>query len=96
MPQVIEAARQGLISHGVELNPCLVLYSKVRARRLGLFRTATFARQDLWKANLGTFNNVVIFGVEEMVASERFASRAMFKGGSFCRCPSWRGNWSAS
>jgi hypothetical protein len=44
-----------------------VLYSKYRARRLGVSDRATFARQDLWKSNLGRYDNVVIFGVEQMM-----------------------------
>ena len=62
-------ARQGFQSHGVELNWWLVLYSRLVADRSGLRRTATFARQDLWKANLKPYGNVVIFGVEEMVSA---------------------------
>jgi hypothetical protein len=29
--------------------------------------SATFSRQDLWKSDLSRFQNVVIFGVGEMV-----------------------------
>ncbi|KAJ8306863.1 hypothetical protein KUTeg_014947 [Tegillarca granosa] len=46
---VIEAAKHGFIAKGVELNPWLVLYSKWKAWRSGVSRTATFTRQDLWK-----------------------------------------------
>lgn len=67
LSQVLEAASRGFKAHGVELNPWLVAYSKFRAIRLGLSGTATFARQDLWKTDFSKFNNVVIFGVEEMV-----------------------------
>ena len=33
----------------------------------GLRKRAHFQRQDLWKADYSKFDNVVIFGVEEMV-----------------------------
>ena len=62
---VMEAAKAGYKAHGVELNPWLVLYSKYRARRLGLSATATFSRADLWKSDMGRYDNVVIFGVEQ-------------------------------
>ena len=61
------AAQQGYLSHGIELNPWLVLYSKYRSIRLGLRRYATFSKQDLWKSHFGGYPNVVIFGVEQMV-----------------------------
>ena len=61
------AAQIGYIAHGIELNPWLVLYSKVKSLRLGLRSSATFSRQDLWKSNFGRYDNIVIFGVEQMV-----------------------------
>lgn len=64
---VIEAAKHGFIAKGVELNPWLVLYSKWKAWRSGVSRTATFTRQDLWKTDLSIYNNIVIFGVGQMM-----------------------------
>jgi hypothetical protein len=64
---VLEAARVGFKAHGVELNRWLVLYSRVGALRLGLRQNATFARNDLWKTELGKYDNIVIFGVEQMM-----------------------------
>lgn len=64
--QVMAAAQRGYQSHGVELNSVLVLYSKLSAWRQQL-RNATFSRQDLFKIDYSQYNNVVIFGVDEMV-----------------------------
>jgi len=64
---VLEAARNGFHSSGVELNPWLVLYSKFQARRQGLSSHASFHRQDIWKTNLSKYDNVVIFGVDTMM-----------------------------
>ena len=61
------AAQHGYLAHGIELNPWLVLYSRYRSFRLGLWRNAKFSRQDLWKSHFGSYPNVVIFGVEQMV-----------------------------
>ncbi|XP_054161950.1 ATP synthase subunit C lysine N-methyltransferase-like [Oppia nitens] len=65
---VIECARLGLQSHGVELNPWLVLYSKFRSRLLGTNRLTHFQRKDLWKINTSNYDNIVIFGVEDMMS----------------------------
>ena len=61
------AAQNGYHAHGIELNPWLVMYSKFKSLTMGLSSNATFSRQDLWKTNFGQYDNVVIFGVEQMV-----------------------------
>lgn len=61
------AAQNGYSAHGIELNPWLVMYSKFKSLTMGLSSNATFSRQDLWKTNFGQYDNVVIFGVEQMV-----------------------------
>ena len=45
---------------------CLLFQFKSVAN--GLSHLAHFKRQDLWKANYSGFDNVVVFGVEEMVS----------------------------
>lgn len=92
---VLEAAKAGYKAHGVELNPWLVLYSKYRARRLGLSATATFSRADLWKSEMGQYDNVVIFGVEEMMpALEDKLGRELSASSRVVACrfpfPNWR------
>lgn len=74
---VIAAARRGFDAVGFELNPWLVWYSRLVAWRLGVSKLARFYRQDLFRAPLTRFDNVVIFGVdgimgdiEEMVVRE--------------------------
>ncbi|XP_054718106.1 ATP synthase subunit C lysine N-methyltransferase-like [Uloborus diversus] len=64
---VLAAAKLGFRGLGVELNPWLVFYSKIRAFNLGLSSHAKFKRQDIWKTDLGKFQNVIIFGVEQMM-----------------------------
>lgn len=84
---MIEAAKKGFVASGVELNPWLVLYSKVQALRLGLTSKTSFKRKDIWKTPLGPYDNVVIFGVDTMVKSylENKASRKQFQLFLFCR-----------
>lgn len=91
---VLAAAQQGYAAHGIELNPWLVLYSKYRAFRMGLYRKATFSRQDLWKADLGRFQNVVIFGVDCMMDDlEKKLDRELCQGSKVVACrypfPTW-------
>ncbi|OWF42603.1 protein FAM173B-like [Mizuhopecten yessoensis] len=64
---VIEAAKKGYKASGIELNMWLVLYSRLAARRAGMVTMATFKRQDLWKTDVSSFDNVVIFGVRQMM-----------------------------
>ena len=69
----IEAAKAGVCSqaHGVELNRWLVYYSKWMAYRNGVVATTKFFKKDLWKTSLTPYNQIVIFGVEEMVGLTR-------------------------
>lgn len=64
---VLAAARVGFKAHGIELNPWLVWYSRLSALTKGLSPQTSFFRKDLWKYNLQNYNNVVIFGVEQMM-----------------------------
>ncbi|KAK9892754.1 hypothetical protein WA026_021947 [Henosepilachna vigintioctopunctata] len=64
---VLETAKLNFLSHGVELNPWLVLYSKFDAWQWGLKNKCQFFRKDLWKYNVSKYDNIVIFGVEQMM-----------------------------
>eukprot|EP00088_Acartia_fossae_P060320 TRINITY_DN7220_c0_g1_i10.p1 TRINITY_DN7220_c0_g1~~TRINITY_DN7220_c0_g1_i10.p1 ORF type:complete len:246 (+),score=44.12 TRINITY_DN7220_c0_g1_i10:44-781(+) len=65
---VMAVAKQGFSATGVELNRWLVYYSRYKARMAGLSRMTGFYRADLWKHNLNKYDNIVIFGVEQMMA----------------------------
>ncbi|KAF7286614.1 hypothetical protein GWI33_004652 [Rhynchophorus ferrugineus] len=64
---VIETAKRDFIAHGVELNPWLVLYSRINACRNGLGSKTRFLKKDLWKYNISKYDNIVIFGVDQMM-----------------------------
>ena len=86
---VLQAARSGYRAHGVELNRWLVYYSRWSAWRTG------FARQDLWKSDMSKFNNVVIFGVEQMMRQlESKLENELVKGSVVVACrfkfPTWK------
>jgi len=86
-------AHAGFRSTGVEINPWLVLYSRLRARRAlprPISRQTRFVRRDLWKFPLSSFDNVVVFGVEEMMPPLKDKMEAELKTGSrvvVCRFP---------
>lgn len=68
------AARQAqLKAVGVELNPWLVWYSRWAAWRGGVAASTSFVTRDLWRLDLRDYQNIVIFGVEEMVSVEDIA-----------------------
>ncbi|XP_050540779.1 ATP synthase subunit C lysine N-methyltransferase isoform X2 [Daktulosphaira vitifoliae] len=64
---VIESAKKGFESVGVELNYWLILYSRLISLLSNIKPRPKFIRSDLWKYNLKPFPNVVIFGVDEMM-----------------------------
>ncbi|XP_046753897.1 ATP synthase subunit C lysine N-methyltransferase isoform X1 [Diprion similis] len=73
---VMAAAKKGFKADGVELNPWLIAYSRFTAITRGLSTRVTFFRKDLWKFNLKKYDNVVIFGVQQMMdeVEEKFNS----------------------
>ena len=50
--------------------------------RAGLRSQATFARQDLWKSDMSKYDNVVIFGVEQMMEQLEEKLEQELKAGS--------------
>ncbi|XP_044743795.1 ATP synthase subunit C lysine N-methyltransferase-like [Chrysoperla carnea] len=64
---VLEAAKNNFEAHGVELNFWLVLFSKLSIYRQNFTHKPQFFCTDLWKFSLAPYNNIVIFGVEEMM-----------------------------
>ena len=63
----------------IEMYFCILRFAAVRA---GLRGQATFARQDLWKSDMSKYDNVVIFGVEQMMVQLEEKLEKELKGGS--------------
>lgn len=66
--QVLQCARAGYLSVGLELNIPLVLYSRWRAHREGLSHLTKFCRKDIFKADLKQYKTAIIFGTETLVS----------------------------
>ena len=61
------AAKHGFSATGYELNTWLVFYSKIYSRLNGIDNRTHFERKDLWTVDLGRYDNIVIFGVADMM-----------------------------
>lgn len=85
---VFEATKSGFVpSVGVELNPWLVAYSKLRSLAFSRDVRPQFRRADLWKFSLAPFDNVVVFGVQEMMTPlEEKLSQELGRGACVVAC----------
>eukprot|EP00611_Tribonema_gayanum_P009927 TRINITY_DN1981_c0_g1_i1.p1 TRINITY_DN1981_c0_g1~~TRINITY_DN1981_c0_g1_i1.p1 ORF type:complete len:201 (-),score=33.78 TRINITY_DN1981_c0_g1_i1:431-1033(-) len=72
---VIEAARRGYTAHGVELNPALVLWSRLQARRARV--NATFSWGNMFAVPLAPYDVVMCFGVPSLMP--RLAEKVMLR-----------------
>lgn len=72
---VFTASKLGFKADGVELNPWLVYYSRLAALMNSDYRGSTFYRRNLWQFDLKPYNNIVIFGVEQMM--QEFESKLL-------------------
>ncbi|KAJ8681840.1 hypothetical protein QAD02_017632 [Eretmocerus hayati] len=87
---VIAAAKAGFQADGVELNPWLIRYSKISAMANGVSSKTSFFKKDLWTYNLKKYDNIVVFGVEEMMPEleDKFRSELRPKSSIVaCRFP---------
>src|SRR3989344_5383126 len=57
---VIDFAKAGFESYGVEINPLLVLWSKLKIKKLGL-KNAKIKWGNIWPTDLSGFDSVFIF-----------------------------------
>ncbi|KAM3963948.1 ATP synthase subunit C lysine N-methyltransferase [Aphomia sociella] len=64
---VFTTVKLGFKADGVELNPWLVYYSRIVALFTPKYRGTKFYRRNLWTFNLKPYENIVIFGVEQMM-----------------------------
>lgn len=60
---VIEFAKKGAEVHGFEINPFLVLLSRVKIQRAGLRGKAFVHWKNFWRVDLGEFDVVLAFQV---------------------------------
>jgi Protein-L-isoaspartate carboxylmethyltransferase len=60
---IIALAREGLIAHGIEINPFLAWFSKIKIKAAGLKGQAFIHRESFWHSDFSQYDIVVLFGV---------------------------------
>ncbi len=91
---VIEFAKKGIESHGYEINPILVWYSRVRIRRLGLQKKAFIHFGNFMNKDLSNFNIVLIFQVFFIMDNLEKKLKKELKKGSRIVSNTWKfNNW---
>uniref|UniRef100_A0A8C4PYL1 ATP synthase subunit C lysine N-methyltransferase n=1 Tax=Eptatretus burgeri TaxID=7764 RepID=A0A8C4PYL1_EPTBU len=95
---VIAAAKHGFHATGFELNPWLVWYSRFRAYHQGVQSCARFHKVDLWKVNFAEYDNIIIFGVPQMMKDLARKLEGELKSDTrvvACRFPfpTWTAKW---
>lgn len=60
---VIAAARMGATAVGYEINPLLVLWSRMRIRQAGMQDRARIVWEDFWRVSFADFDVVTVYGI---------------------------------
>ena len=61
---IIAFGRSGIQADGYEINPILVLISRIRIKKLGLEKFAKVYWRSYWGADLSIYNVVTVFGID--------------------------------
>lgn len=64
---VISLAKAGAEVHGYEINPFLVLWSKINIFRAGVSGKAFIHWTDFWRKDLSSFNGVALYGISHIM-----------------------------
>lgn len=79
---VIAFAKLGIESHGYEINPLLVAWSRLRIRKLGLQKKAIIHFKDFWLQDLSSFNAVTLYGIAHIMGRLEKKLKKQLKPGS--------------
>jgi hypothetical protein len=66
---IMAFAKKGIESHGYEINPLLVLFSKIRIRKNGLRGKAFAHWRSFWRVNFSEFDLVYVYGFPNIMDS---------------------------
>lgn len=64
---VILVARQGYMVDGIELNPLLVLWSRLQIRNLGLQNYATIRWGNFWSKDISHYDLVILYAIHHVM-----------------------------
>ncbi|MDD5110126.1 MAG: hypothetical protein PHI63_02835 [Patescibacteria group bacterium] len=79
---VIAAAQRGAQAHGVEINPWLICFSRMRARWTGVGTRASFRCGSLWAEPLGAYDVVTVYGLGPIMGKLERKLEAELKPGA--------------
>lgn len=65
---VVNLAGNGVLVYGFEINPILVLVSRVVILLYGLSGTAFIYFQNFWDANLSSYSLIIVYGLPSMMS----------------------------
>ncbi len=60
---LFEIAKTGATAYGYEINPVLVLRTKIIAKRLGLSKNIKVETANFWNKDLSGFDGIVVYGI---------------------------------
>jgi 2-polyprenyl-3-methyl-5-hydroxy-6-metoxy-1,4-benzoquinol methylase len=92
---VIALAQNDFIAHGLEINPLLVWYSRLKIKLAGLKGKAFIHRENYWQTDFSQYDIVVLFGVFYIMAKLEKKLLAELKPGALVICnhfyfPTWQ------
>jgi protein-L-isoaspartate O-methyltransferase len=92
---VIALAKLGLIAHGIEINPFLAWFSKIKIKAAGLQGKAFIHRASFWKSDFSQYDIIVLFGVFYIMKKLEQKLMAEMKPGAIVICnhfyfPTWQ------
>ncbi|CEP77410.1 MAG: methyltransferase domain-containing protein [Defluviitoga tunisiensis] len=74
---VIEFAKKGIQAHGYEINPLLVIISRINIRKAGLKGKAFIHWNNFWKVDLSQYDIITVFQVS--FAMDRLEKKLMYE-----------------
>jgi 2-polyprenyl-3-methyl-5-hydroxy-6-metoxy-1,4-benzoquinol methylase len=91
---VMALAREGLVAHGIEINPLLAMFSKIKIKAAGLQDKAFIHRASFWNSDFSQYDIVVLFGVFYIMKKLEKKLLAELKPGAIVICnhfyfPNW-------
>jgi len=94
---VIAFAKKGIQAHGFEINPLLVLISRINIRRAGLKGKAFIHWKNFWKTDLSKFDIITVFQVDFAMNELENKLKKEFKTGAKVVSNQWTfPNWKYS
>lgn len=91
---VIALAKAGAEAHGYEINPLLVLQSRMAIKKAGMQKRAFVHWRSFWKENFDSYNVVTLYGIPYIMKQlERKLKRELPRGtrvvSNIFRFPEW-------